>query len=351
MLKVLLVLFLQAPTDLDGALDALAAVKPGDGAAYVAARDRVLAFGKDAVPALASRGAADRWTEEGWVRAAVAEACRLRLAEPELAATVDALDGIVPAKYRLFRTGKPMLLRGFVRLGPAAVPLLIERWRWTFDLHTFSAGDAGELERATLRNTILSLPGEVSDPRARHFLADVLATPANRDAWKADAAVSLGTVAGTAALPRLIGSLDAPGSSTAIREACARALGRVPDPAALEAIRARLAQEKDDLVRRSFLVGLGILGSSWGWEARGKESVSIANVVRAGCAEALVEALRRHPAEAETIGSGLSMTAWAPSQKALEGLAADASASAEAREAATQILPRLRESLARKGVK
>jgi hypothetical protein len=347
MLSMLLALLLaQSSTELDAALDRVAAVKPGDAAAYESEREKVLAFGKDAIPALAERGAPDRWTEAGWVRAMAAEACRVRLADPELAADIDRLEGLDPAHYRQFRTGEPMVLRTFVRRGAGAVPLLIERWRWTFDKRAYSAGEAGEKERATLRNGILSLPGQIPDPRARHFLAETLASADLRDAWRGDAAVSLGMVAGPAALPKLAAILDEAGSS-ALREACARALGRVADPAALEAIRARLHSEKDIQVRRSYLAGLGLLGSSWGWESRGKEAAATAEAVRAGCAEALVEAIRRYPAESETIGRSLAMTKWAASLKAVESIAADSGAALDVRKAAEAILPSLRLALTR----
>ena len=156
---ILAALLVQNPSGVDEALDALASVKPGDAAAYVAAREKVLAFGKDA---LADRGAADRWTEAGWVRAMAAEACRLRLADPELAAAVDRLEGLDPATYRKFRKPEPTILPSLARRGADAVPLLIERWRWTFEVHPFSEGEAGDKERETLRNAILSMPGRAS---------------------------------------------------------------------------------------------------------------------------------------------------------------------------------------------
>src|SRR5262245_52997105 len=122
MITLLLVLILaQSPIDLDGALDRAAAVKAGDAAGYVAARDAVLALGKNAIPALADRASADRWTEAGWVRALVAETCRIRLAEPELAAEIDRLEGLEPERYRLFRHGKPTILPALARRGAAAV--------------------------------------------------------------------------------------------------------------------------------------------------------------------------------------------------------------------------------------
>jgi hypothetical protein len=345
---LLAALLVQGSSDLDAALDALAAVKPGDHAAYAAAREKVLSIGKDAIPGLAARGAPERWTETGWVRAMAAEACRLRLADPELAAAVDHPEGLDPVRYRRTRLGEPMALASLSRLGANAVPLLLERWRWTFEASPYSEGAAGDKEREAFRNAILALPGQVPDARARHFLAEVLSNAASRDGWRRDAAVSLGQTGGTAALPRLTGILDDATQPAAVREACARALGRIADASALDAIRARLAGEKDAQVRRSYLHGLGILGSAWGWEARGKDAGALADTVRAGCAETLLDSLKSHPEESETIGTALSMTRWAPSLKAVEGLASDATASADVRAAASKILPNLRLAMSRR---
>ena len=342
---LVLALLIQSPTDIDAALNRLAAVRPGDGAAYEAEREKVLALGKEA---LAPHAAPDRWTAAGWVRAMAAEACRLRLANPELAAEVDRLEGLDPARYRLFRHGEPTILPALAHRGADAVPLLIERWRWTFDRRTYSDGEAGEKERETLRQAILALPGRVPDARAGPFLAEILASKDARDSWRSEAAVSLAAAGGTPALPKLTAILNDGTQPAAVREACARAIGRIADPAALEAVRARLGDEKDLQVRRSYLHGLGILGSAWGWESRGKDVASIADSVRAGCAETLVESIRRHPSESQTIGIALSMTKWPASLASVESLAKDASVSEEVRAAAEAILPGLRQALARK---
>jgi hypothetical protein len=341
-------LLAQSPTDLDAALDALAAVKPGDAAAYQTARERVLAFGKDAIPALAERAAPDRWTAAGWVRAMAAEACRLRLANPELAEAVDRPAGLDPAKYRQFRLPEPMCLPELAHRGSDAVPLLLERWRWTFDEHPYSEGEAGTREREVFRQAILAVPGRAADARARHFLAETLGAATLPDGWRQEAAVSLGMTGGAAALPKLTGLLDDGSKPPTVREACARALGRIADVSALDAIRARVGAERDPQTRRSYLQGLGILGSAWGWQSRGKATAATADQVRSGCAELLVQMLHQHPEESESIGQSLGMTAWPASLKSVETLAADGSASAEARAAASTILPGLRKALSRR---
>ena len=340
MIALLLLLAPQA-ADLDVALDAMAAVRPDNAAGYAAARDRVLAFGRDAIPALQARGAADQWTAAGWVRALAAESCRLRLADPGLAAAVDRPAGLDPAQYRQFRLPEPICNAELARRGSAAVPLLLERWRWTFAEHPFSAGDAGEKEREALRSAIL----QQGDARARHFLAEVLGTAGLPDSWRGQAAVSLGMAGGTGALPILTRTLDDRAQPVAVREACARGLGRVADPAALDAIRSRLGEAD---VRRSLLQALGLLGSAWGWDARGAARAPTADLVRRGCADALMGALRQAPEESAAIGTALSMTAWPDSLGAVEALASDATATAAQRAAAGAVLPGLKQSLARR---
>jgi len=190
------------------------------------------------------------------------------------------------------------------------------------------------------------VPGRAADARARHFLAETLRSATLPDSWRQEAAVSLGMAGGLAALPKLTGILDDGAQPAAVREACARALGRIADPAALDAIRTRFEVEKDVQTRRSFLDGLGILGSAWGWRARGKAEAATADRIRAGCADLLVQALRQAPEESESIGRALAMTAWPASLKAVESLSADGPA--EVRAAASSILPGLRLALSRR---
>jgi len=340
MLNILIAALL-AQQDVDAALDALAAVKPGEADAYVATRDRVLAFG---AAALKDRGAAGRWTADGWVRAMAAEACRVRLENGELARSVDTPRGLLPAEYAQFKMRAPMCTQELVRAGADGVPLLLERWRWTMTKFAFSEGDAGKREEDCYRHAILFVPGQIADARARHFLSEVLASK-DREAWRQQAAVSLGQCGGTEALAPLTQTLDA-AETPGLREACARAIGRVPEREALDAIRSRLATERDDLVRRSLIHGLGILGSSWGWDSRKNVAAGKADEIRKACAEALVDVLSRLPSEQETIGLALGMVAWPDSENAVEALAS--SSSADVKDAAAKVLPVLKRALSRR---
>ena len=307
-----------AASDVDAALDAMAAAKPGDAAEYARARAKILALGNPAIPLLATRGAADRWTAAGWVRPAAAEACRLRLANPTLAGDVDRPAGLDPAVYQKFRSPMPLCLRDLVHRGADTVPLLIERWRWTLPDMKFSDGEAGKAERETFLRAVLETPGHVADARARHFLAAVLADAATDVELRHQSAISLGMTGGTDAIVPLTTLLDDARAAERARVGCALGLGRIADVAALDAIRSRLDGAKDQVeILRALLTALGNLGSSWAWESRGRRMAATGDTIRAGCAETLVAWAKARPEEKEVLSRALLMVAWPASVSAL----------------------------------
>lgn len=334
--------------DVDAALDAMAASKPGDAAAYVGARAKILALGRSAVPLLESRGAAASWTAAGWVRAAAAEACRVRLVNPEVAGEVDRPAGLDPAVYGKFRRPMPLCLRDFVHRGADTIPLLIERWRWTLSEMKFSDGDAGKAERETFLRAIVETPGQVADGRARHFLAAILADGAADVELRHQAGISLGQTGGVEAIAPLTAILDDARAAERARVGSALGLGRVADPAALDAIRARLDGAKDQVeILRALLTALGNLGSSWAWESRGRQAAATAATIRAGCAETLVTWVKNSPQEKEALTRALLMVAWPASVDALRAAGRDSAASAATKSLADEIAERLEASLKR----
>lgn len=333
---------------LDRAIAAAALVRAGDHGAYVEARAAVLALGEEALPALAERGAGARFTAEEWRRALVAEACRVRLANPELAAQVDAPRGIDPATYRKFRRPEPFCQHDLARLGPDAVPLLLERLLWTLDARPFSKGDAGAKERRALALAALAVPGQHADARARHALLDAARDAALPPEWRQQAAVSAAQCGEAEALAPLAALLDDAKQAIEVREGCAWALGRIPTAAAADALLTRLPRTADERLAAALVVGIGILGDRWAWEARGGAAAETARAIRARCAAALVDALRTHPGAREAIGAGLAEVAWPESLAAVRALAASESEPREARAAAAAVLPALEISLARR---
>jgi len=116
--------------------------------------------------------------------------------------------------------------------------------------------------------------------------------------------------------------LDTPAQPVTVRGACARALGRIPDPGALDAIKQRLAASDD--VRSGLITALGLLGCDAAWQSRGPAFASVAPGIRKGCAEARVDELKRPNADVEGIGFALAMVAWPESLAAAQAVTQDA---------------------------
>ncbi|MCZ7607498.1 MAG: hypothetical protein M5U25_15815 [Planctomycetota bacterium] len=349
-LAILLTLLLApalAASELDTLLDEAAAVKAGDHKAWLEARGRIIALGEDALPGLRAAGAEANWTQDGWLRAMVAEACRLRIDKPETAAAVDAPRGIDPAHYKLFRKPEPACQHDLKNLGADAVPLLLERWRWTLESHAYSEGEAGSTERDCFARAILFVPGFLADRRARFALQAALEDISLPEGWRATAAVSLGQTAGTDALPALEKLFDDDTQATAVREACGWAFGRVADIKAADAIKSRLARENLPAgLRRALLTGVGLLGSAWAWKARGLMRQAAGDEVRESCARMLLEALKSNPEEHDFISRALALTAWNASLEWVRELA-DTADSQPVRDAARACLEPLQTAIRR----
>ncbi|MCL4729899.1 MAG: hypothetical protein KJ044_05600 [Planctomycetes bacterium] len=339
--------------DLKTDLDAAARAQPGDHAGWVKARDRVIAHGQAALPEVRQAAAPEHWTAEGWMRALVAEVARLRLEKPELARTVDEPRGLDPAFYGITRLGKPYCRREFAQFGVEGVPLLLERWRFSLLARPFSEGEAGVAEKEALATSLLQVPGQVGDTRARFAMLAALRDTTLAANWRQDAAVSYGQTGGEAAIGDLAAILDDARQPLAVREGCAWAIGRVPSATAVEAYRLRLEDdrltggENGPALVRAMLNGVGILGSAWGWKARGADQQEKGDRIRNDCARLLVDTLKRHPAEHALVANGLVLVELKDSLKWLQDLAADTGASPAVKEAALQCSVVLQDALAR----
>ena len=332
MLGVLLAPALLA-ADVGPLLDSAAAVKAGDSAAWISARDEIVQLGDAAVPELAKAGAEENWTRDGWVRAMVAEACRLRIENPDAAKIADKPEGLNPEHYKLYRKPAPFCQRELRNMGKDGVPLLLERWRWTLESHSYSAGAAGQAERNSFARALLSVPGELADTRAQFAMEDALRNIALADDWRADAAVSLGQTGGKEALAVLTEVFDSETQAVNVRAGCGWAIGRVADISAAEALKERLAKDLPVDLKRALINGVGILGNSWGWRARGVMHQAAGDEIRKLCADMLVEAIKTMPAESDSISRALGETAWEPSLAAVQDLI-DNGETAEIKEAA-----------------
>lgn len=353
----ILALTLLAPAlsaDLATDLDNAARVQPGDHANWVKARDIVVGHGTDALAELATAAAAENWTAEGWVRALTAEVARLRIAKPDLATAVDNPRGVDPEFYSITRLGKPYCRRDFAQLGKEGAPLLLERLRWSLNARPFSEGEAGLAEKEALATSLIQVPGQVADTRARFAMLVVLRDadlPAN---WRQDAAVSYGQTGGEAALVELGAMLDDAKQPLALREACAWAIGRVPQAASVEALKLRLNDpringgETGPALVRAMINGVGILGNAMGWSARGMAEQPKGDAIRRDCALLLVATLKQHPAEHEIIANALVQIELRDSLGWLEDLSTDAEAAQAVKDAALKCIAPLKDTLSRK---
>lgn len=344
-----------AMADLQSDLDAAAAVTPGNHAGWIIARNKLVAAGEGAIADLAAAAAPEKWTQQGWPRALAAEVARLRITQPELAEKVDSPRGINPEFYTITRLGKPFCRRDFAQLRLEGAPLLLERWRWLLEWKPFSEGDAGKLEREALATSLLEVPGQVGDTRARFAMHAVLLNPELPQGWRQCAAVSYGQTGGEAALVTLGQVIDTSGQPLAVREAAAWALGRVAERAAVESIKTRINDERitggqnGPAMTRALVNGIAILGSAWGWKARGAEQKEKADDVRKECALLLLEILKKHPTESEAVSGALVQVVWPESYQWLEDLSKNKDATEAARAAATGMLPTLKAAIAREG--
>ncbi len=318
-----------AAQQLDALLDEAAKVQPGNHNGWTGIRDQIVAQGESALPALTQAAASANWTAEGWVRAMVAEACRLRIQHPEYATVVDNPPGIDPQHYRMFRKPVPFCQRDFNHLPKAAVPLMLERFRWTLEKQDYSQGEAGMAEREALATALLHAPGHHADTRARFALEAALGDAGLADKWRQEAAVSLGKTGGTGAIKALTAILDKGTEPVAVREAAAWAIGRVADTAAYTALQSRLtgteltAGEHGRRLARAMINGVGILGSRAAWQARGVMVANMGERVQQDCARLLVDQLKARPAEAELIRDQLSVVALEESLAWVQTLAAE----------------------------
>jgi hypothetical protein len=193
---------------------------------------------------------------------------------------------------------------------------LLERWRYTLEAKSFSEGDAGQAEREALATALLQAPGQVADTRARFVMLEAMRNAQLPALWRQDAAVSYGQTGGEAALADLGAMIDDGKQPMPVREGAAWALGRVAENASVEAIKSRLGDaritggENGPAMVRALANGAGILGSAWGWKARGEEAKQKADKIRKECATLLIETLKQHPAEASTISDALVLVVW-----------------------------------------
>lgn len=161
----------------------------------------------------------------------------------------------------------------------------------------------------------------LKDARAGVVLVDLL-NGNEQNAFVSDAAArALGALCRT----EDIKYLEAASVSGHRRETSAlKGLGYCRKQAAADVLVGRLESATDEATVNAAAIGLGWMGSSWGWRALGVERETEGNAIRAFIADALMRAwLNRPGATRKELGDALMMTEHPGTEAQLEMLTAD----------------------------
>jgi hypothetical protein len=214
------------------------------------------------------------------------ELARARAAHPEAFAAVDALRASVIAAPPP-RDRRVQVARAFRALGrPALEPML-----------ALVEPDAPALRGApaetarVLREGALEAIGALADPRAVPTLARILDENAPPPVARS-AAEALGTLCGDDEMA-LLGRHAAQGQRHEL--AAIAGLGQCRRLRAATLLAQRLDARPDDRMARAIAEAMGLLGSSWAWQAAGPAHAAEANEVGERLAESLLHAYLSYP--------------------------------------------------------
>lgn len=209
------------------------------------------------------------------LRAAIAEH---RALHPEVFEAVRNVKGYKPEHYKTFRNPIPMVGRELRHLGKDALLPMLE----ALAFEVWPRGAATDPEWEALEVGMLEAVAALHDPRSGSVLRAAYRIP-QAAATRRAAAEGLGLLCDAASLSALTAGL-----SDARRGAAIWGLGHCRTEVAAERLvaaldGARSAGEAGEIAR-----ALGMLGSSWAWQAMGSERAVQGVAIRASVAAALV---------------------------------------------------------------
>jgi hypothetical protein len=329
----------------------LASLAAAEGQAYVDAREALLA--QDGLEA-ALQARAPEWSEDSWEVDTLAAALEARLTQADLVTRLEALPGVNPARYLMFRKAGPMSLRDLRPLRPVA-PVMAEILLKTLDLYAFPQTFPEDMDAATragweakakrvLEEGLLQTLGNSGHPSALPVLGAILADGGRSVAARSSAAVGLGYTGQAEALDALNGVLSGDAEAE-LRIACVRGAASVRTSAALDLLEASLA---DASLRNVAVAGLGTLGSKWAFEAQGQAKEGEA--LRERASTLLVQAIASYGADPKVRAlacQSLSAVALPGSVDQLDAVANDADQEPAVRDAARQAKAQLEVSFRR----
>lgn len=224
-----------------------------------------------------------------------------RSANPAAFAAVQNVKGHRPEHYRNNRNPFPTVSRELRGLGPAALMPMLEAL-------AFAAPERGSLTDAewdALAVGMFEAVGMLRDARARPVLLAAFEAKGLRSAVRLAAARAAGRLGGDPELALLKKHAVA---GDPLELFAIHGLGQLRRLESAQHLAARLGSTKDAEVAHAAAQALGVLGSSWAWQAAGPDAAQQGLAVRKACAEALAPSYVKRGGKARVaIGEAILM--------------------------------------------
>jgi hypothetical protein len=237
MQTMMLLLLAASPVQAD-----LQAMEQSDGAAYLAARARVISAG--ALAEVEARRAESKYDAGTWRSDVIADAAHFWLTRAAEAERVYALEGLDPTKYRRRRRPAPEAGRELARSN--ADPILFELLLKTMDRYPLATDE----ERIALEEAVIVALGRSSHPAAPLALLETARDRGRRASSRGLAAAQLRAEESLSALLA--------DETFEVRYGAVRGLGEVRTPSS---VRALIAASKDRELRLAAIRALGTVAS------------------------------------------------------------------------------------------
>lgn len=309
---------------LETSLNELAQAQAQD---YVQARDALLA--RDGVQeALAQRQPA--WTQQSWRADAMAAVVQGRLTDAASFEAASSLQGVRAGRYLAFRRPGPHVFRELrpkaTKVAPAVIELLLKTRAAYPYVGDFPPAMDAEIkadwqakEKAALHEGLLLTLGTSKHPASVFVLTSELEQTSYSAAARSAAAVGLGMTNDPAALAALEPMARSANADLGLRSSCLSGVALIPADEAMDLLIDLSDADAPRTVRKAAVAGLGTLGSSWGWQARGQLEQSKA--LRKRAAERLVAVLASQSSDSEIVTFAIQGIVAVDHPAAAQGLA------------------------------
>jgi hypothetical protein len=206
-----------------------------------------------------------------------------------------------PEVYRNFRNPIPTAARELRGLGAAGLLPMLE----ALAFRAPTRGSLTDAEWDALGLGMLDAVGMLRDARSRPVLHAAFEAPGVRPALRSATARALGRLGGDAELALLVKHAA---KGDALELYAIEGLGQLRRVESAKHLAARLAGAKDAKVSQAIVTALGMLGSSWAWQAMGPNAASKGLEARKVCATALAPSyVRSHGSVRLATGEAILM--------------------------------------------